>query len=191
MPAVLPQDFQTDRWVTLKLDTLTWVLDVSYIRSLQESRKQFRMETSLIIKHFQKQQRIVKRITLPFIYTDYYPMVVYTATTHIFTLYQSLQRDRGLQTYAYTVSQMAVTQLQHLVKNLSKNQKQKSKKSVQARSHLSKVVTMQWTEITVGIVQKKLTLLQFTVKVMKQQMQQRQFRLLMIMIRQMSSLSLQ
>lgn len=28
-----------------------------------------------------------KRITLPFIYTDYYPMVVYTATTHIFTLY--------------------------------------------------------------------------------------------------------
>ena len=27
-------------------------LDVSYIRSLQESRKQFRMETSLIIKHF-------------------------------------------------------------------------------------------------------------------------------------------
>ena len=27
------------------------------------------------------------RITLPFIYMDYYPMVVYTATTHIFTLY--------------------------------------------------------------------------------------------------------
>ena len=148
MQVVWQQVFQMAKWVTQKQVTLTWALDVLYIKNLHVSLKQSLMEISSKMK-LQLVQCIMQKITIkPFTYLDFYQMVVYTVITHIYMDFQKWLKNLVLQKFMYMHSQMVVTQLQLKISQL--HLKTKSKKSAQVKSLQSQVVTMQWTVITDG-----------------------------------------
>ena len=103
-------------------------------------------------------------MTLICIFGDFFQMVEFTAISSIFTDFLSFARKRILTEYMYTHSLMVVIHLLHRGKDYIEQLLAKMKEIGVGKIASLRDVTMQWTEITTGIVFRRLMIHSLRVK---------------------------